>query len=260
MEFRPHPRVRILVSNDDGYRADGLKTLVEALASARRGHRRRARPQPQRREQFAHARRAAARAPSMASACITSTARPPTACTWRSRGCSTTRHDMVVSGHQRRRQPGRRRAVLGTVAAAIEGRFLGLPTMAVSLVVAPGPALRHGGAGGERARDAPDAHAAACVDDPERQRAGPALRAAARTPSDAARPSSSLRAGRAKARIRAVGRCTGSGPRAKARTRAKAPTFDAVANGFVSVTPLQVDLTRHSALADLDEWLRGRAP
>jgi hypothetical protein len=28
----------------------------------------------------------------------------------------------------------------------------------------------------------------------------------------------------------------------------------------VSITPLQVDLTRHSALADVDEWLRGRAP
>jgi 5'-nucleotidase len=34
--------------------------------------------------------------------------------------------------------------------------------------------------------------------------------------------------------------------------------FDAIVNGYVSVTPLQVDLTRHSAVADIDDWLRGR--
>jgi 5'-nucleotidase len=31
--------------------------------------------------------------------------------------------------------------------------------------------------------------------------------------------------------------------------------FYAVRNGFVSVTPLQVDLTRHQALQDLASWL-----
>jgi len=33
--------------------------------------------------------------------------------------------------------------------------------------------------------------------------------------------------------------------------------FDAVRNGFVSVTPLQVDLTRHSAVALIADWLEG---
>ena len=32
--------------------------------------------------------------------------------------------------------------------------------------------------------------------------------------------------------------------------------FHAVAQGYVSVTPLQVDLTRHAALDSLREWLR----
>jgi len=32
--------------------------------------------------------------------------------------------------------------------------------------------------------------------------------------------------------------------------------FHAVANGFVSVTPLQVDLTRHGALEGVREWLK----
>jgi len=31
--------------------------------------------------------------------------------------------------------------------------------------------------------------------------------------------------------------------------------FHAIRNGFVSVTPLQVDLTRHQALPLLEDWL-----
>jgi 5'-nucleotidase len=33
--------------------------------------------------------------------------------------------------------------------------------------------------------------------------------------------------------------------------------FEAIAQGFVSVTPLQIDLTRHSALPALQHWLEG---
>ncbi len=33
--------------------------------------------------------------------------------------------------------------------------------------------------------------------------------------------------------------------------------FHAVDAGYVSVTPLQVDLTRHAALGSLTEWLEG---
>jgi 5'/3'-nucleotidase len=35
--------------------------------------------------------------------------------------------------------------------------------------------------------------------------------------------------------------------------------FHAVANGYVSVTPLQIDLTRHNALDDVRDWLAGKA-
>jgi 5'-nucleotidase len=31
--------------------------------------------------------------------------------------------------------------------------------------------------------------------------------------------------------------------------------FHAVACGYVSITPLQIDLTRHSALGELERWL-----
>jgi 5'-nucleotidase len=33
--------------------------------------------------------------------------------------------------------------------------------------------------------------------------------------------------------------------------------FDAIARGYVSVTPLQVDLTRHGALPAVSTWLEG---
>ena len=61
------------------------------------------------------------------------------------------------------------------------------------------------------------------------------------------------------ARIRAAARCTGSGPSGDGADAGEGTDFDAVANGYVSVTPLQVDLTRHTALADIADWLRGRA-
>jgi 5'-nucleotidase len=32
--------------------------------------------------------------------------------------------------------------------------------------------------------------------------------------------------------------------------------FHAIAQGYVSVTPLQIDLTRHAALPELERWLK----
>jgi 5'-nucleotidase len=33
--------------------------------------------------------------------------------------------------------------------------------------------------------------------------------------------------------------------------------FNAVAEGYVSVTPLQVDLTRHASINTVSDWLKG---
>jgi 5'-nucleotidase len=49
------------------------------------------------------------------------------------------------------------------------------------------------------------------------------------------------------------------GPSGEGADAGEGTDFDAVANGYVSVTPLQVDLTRHHALADVADWLVGRA-
>jgi 5'-nucleotidase len=50
------------------------------------------------------------------------------------------------------------------------------------------------------------------------------------------------------------------GPAGEGADAGEGTDFNAIASGCVSVTPLQVDLTRHSALAEVDEWLRGRGP
>jgi len=50
------------------------------------------------------------------------------------------------------------------------------------------------------------------------------------------------------------------GPAGEGADAGEGTDFAAIAEDCVSVTPLQVDLTRHNALADVDEWLRGRMP
>ena len=71
---------------------------------------------------------------------------------------------MVVSGINDGANLGDDVLYSGTVAAAIEGRFLGLPTLAVSLCTEPGGGapLRHRRARGARARGAAAAPAAGC--------------------------------------------------------------------------------------------------
>ena len=48
------------------------------------------------------------------------------------------------------------------------------------------------------------------------------------------------------------------GPAGEGADAGAGTDFHAVANGYVSVTPLQVDLTRHAAIDDIGEWLGGR--
>jgi 5'-nucleotidase len=258
VEFRPVPRVRILVSNDDGYRADGLKALVDALVPLAeitvvapdrnrsgasnsltldvplRVHRHG--------ERMYH---------------VNGT---PTDCVHLAiSGLFDYEHDMVVSGINDGANLGDDVLYSGTVAAAIEGRFLGLPAMAVSLV------LRQGRQFQTAARVAAELlmrlmrtplHASMILnvnvpDLPYEELCGfRATRLGYRHRSEPVVESADPR-GRPVYWVGAAGEGADVG---------EGTDFDAIATGFVSVTPLQVDLTRHSSLSDLDEWLRGRAP
>jgi 5'-nucleotidase len=45
------------------------------------------------------------------------------------------------------------------------------------------------------------------------------------------------------------------GPSGAGADAGEGTDFHAVAQGWVSVTPLSIDLTRHSALSELGQWL-----
>jgi len=146
----------------------------------------------------------------------------------------------------------------GTVAAAIEGRFLGLPTIAVSLVTERGPGT-HFETAARIARELVERLLAAPLhrsmilnvnvpDLPYEQVKGlQATRLGYRHRAEAVVKSTDPR-GRPIFWIGAAGPGEDAGP---------GTDFHAVASGYVSVTPLQVDLTRHSALDGLREWLVG---
>jgi 5'-nucleotidase len=254
--FRPRI-VRILVSNDDGYRAEGIQHLATAL-----------RPladvtvvAPDRNRSgasnsltldvplrvFEHAER---------SYYVNGT---PTDCVHLAiSGLFEQVFDMVVSGINDGANLGDDVLYSGTVAAAVEGRFLGLPTMAISLV------LREGGHFDTAARVASELvlrlmrnplHASMILnvnvpDLPyERLQGYRSTRLGHRHRSEAVVPSRDPR-GRPVYWV---------GPSGEGADAGEGTDFHAVANGWVSVTPLQVDLTRHAALGDVDAWLRGRA-
>ena len=250
--------MRILVSNDDGYRAEGLQRLADAL-----------RP-------FAEVTvMAPDRNRSGASNSLTLdvplrvwpygegmyyVSGTPTDCVHLAiSGFFDFDHDMVVSGINDGANLGDDVLYSGTVAAAIEGRFLGLPTLAISLV------LRDGHHFDTAARVASELvlrlmrtplHSSMILnvnvpDLPyERLRGFRVTRLGHRHRSEAVLRTSDPR-GRPVYWV---------GPAGESADAGEGTDFAAIADDCVSVTPLQVDLTRHGALADVGEWLRGRTP
>jgi len=169
-------------------------------------------------------------------------------------------HDMVVSGINDGANLGDDVLYSGTVAAAIEGRFLGLPAIAVSLVIQPDSgnhfetAARVAAELVLRVQRSP-LHQATILnvnvpDVPYEQLRGfQATRLGFRHRSEPIVRMSDPR-GRPVYWVGPAGGSQDSGP---------GTDFHAVANNYVSVTPLQIDLTRHSMLDDMRNWLQGRA-
>jgi 5'-nucleotidase len=162
--------------------------------------------------------------------------------------------DMVVSGINHGPNLGDDVLYSGTVAAAMEGRFLGLPAVAISLASWRGDGLETAGRVARRLVTRlvetplpPDSilnvNVPPLADGSEpvfestrlghRHRAEPVVRGT-------------------DPRGRAIYWVGAAGPEADA---GPGTDFHAVASGRVSVTPLQVDLTRHSALAGMAAWL-----
>ena len=167
--------------------------------------------------------------------------------------------DMVVSGINAGANLGDDILYSGTVAAATEGRFLGLPAMAVSLVSTGNDEFEHYDTAArvarelvERLRDNPlpqDTILNVNVPDlPWAELSGvEATRLGHRHKAEKVIRDNDPR-GRPIFWIGPPGAEQDAGP---------GTDFHAVREGRVSVTPIQVDLTRHNAVEGVAEWLTG---
>ena len=250
--------MKLLLSNDDGYRAPGLAALIRGL------------------EGIASLVVVAPTTDQSCSSSSLSVRRPiavhrvagdghevyhvdgtPADCVHLIlNGALTEMPDMVISGVNAGSNLGDDVIYSGTVAAAIEGRFLGLPAMAVSLA---GDSLVHYGTAAGVVRDmvsvlsdhplpgdyilnvnVPDLPA-------DRLKGVRATRCGARHQSQPVIPCGND----GDTRFFTIG---ASGGEADA---GPGTDFHAVADGWVSVTPLHIDLTCHHRMTEITRWVTG---
>ena len=245
--------MKILVSNDDGYLATGIKVLTAAL------------------EEVADVvvvapdrnRSAASNSLTLMTPLRVSEVSPnrfkvdgtPSDCVHLAlTGFLDYEPDLVVSGINHGANLGDDVIYSGTVAAAMEGRFLGLPTIAVSLV---GRKLEH--------FETAAAVAIELVQKIERAPLASDVVLNVNVPNVALRDLKGIHATRLGFRHKSeqilkdkdpYGRpIYWVGPAGEGQDTGEGTDFFAIEHGFASVTPLIVDLTRHSAINDLSDWL-----
>jgi 5'-nucleotidase len=254
--------VRILISNDDGYRARGIHALRESLTGL--GDLTVVAPDRNRSGASNSLTLEVPLRVEQADADIYFVqGGTPTDCVHLAiSGLFPFEPDMVVSGVNDGSNLGDDVLYSGTVAAAMEGRFLGKPAVAVSLHTdgLRGDAIRH---------FATAAHFARLI--VERLLTTPLVLTMGRAtllnvnvpnlPVDEVRGVKVTRLGnrhRSEAVIPAEdprGRPVyWVGPAGASQDAGEGTDFHAVAEGFVSVTPLTVDLTNHGALDTLRTW------
>ena len=248
--------MKILLSNDDGYRAEGLKHLYDALKSLADL----TLVAPDRNRSGASnslTLDVPLRVFPFAENCYAVNGTPTDCVHLAISGLFDFDHDMVVSGINDGANLGDDVLYSGTVAAAVEGRFLGLPAIAVSLVLAGhshfATAARVAAEMVMRIQRSPLDRATILnvnvPDVPYEQLQGyQATRLGFRHRAERIVPTQDPR-GRPVYWIGPAGVGEDAGP---------GTDFHAVANGYVSVTPLQIDLTRHGAVDDIRDWLDGR--
>lgn len=250
--------MRILISNDDGYRARGIIALREALKGL--GDLTVVAPDRNR--------SGASNSLTLEMPLRVNQAEPdvyfvqgtPTDCVHLAiSGLFPFEPDMVVSGINDGSNLGDDVLYSGTVAAATEGRFLGKSAVAISLHTdgLRGDAQRHFETGAHFARIIVQRLQAAPLDRPAILNVN-----VPNIPVADVKGIKTTRLGnrhRSEAVIRAEdprGRPVyWVGPAGAGQDAGPGTDFHAVAEGFVSVTPLTVDLTNHAALDSVRAWI-----
>ncbi len=248
--------MKILVSNDDGYRAEGITQLRGALAGL--GQITVVAPDRNRSGAGNSLTLDMPLRMMQSEPGIYYVAGTPTDCVHLAiSGVFDFEFDMVASGINDGANLGDDVIYSGTVAAAIEGRFLGLPTIAVSLCTAPGSG-RHFPTAARVAQQlvaallsrplkAPLILNVNVPDLPYEALAGfEGTRLGFRHRSDPVIAASDPRGGPV----------YWIGPAGAGADIGEGTDFHAIAQRRVSVTPLSVDLTRHAAVPMLQGWLQ----
>lgn len=246
--------MHILVSNDDGYQAPGIQYLAGALAEIAEIS-----VVAPDRDRSGASNSLNLRRPLYTTqhenGFISVEAGTPTDCVHLAiTGLLEQEPDMVVSGINNGANMGDDVIYSGTVAAAMEGRFLGLPAIAISMVTQPAENYATGARAAQvlvqhLQRNPLPADTILNVnvpDTPWEKLAGfQATRLGNRHKSEPV-----VRAQDPRGR-----RIYWVGPAGAEQDAGPGTDFFAVRNGYVSVTPLTVDLTRYSALNSVQEWL-----
>lgn len=249
--------MKILVSNDDGYRAPGIRSLAEHLSAIAE-----VTVVAPDRDRSGASNSLTLDLPIRAHAVEPGLYRvegTPTDCVHIAlTGLLESEPDMVVSGINAGPNLGDDVIYSGTVAAAMEGRFLGLPAMAVSLAAVGAPPTHYETAARvalalvRRMKEQPlPPESILNVNVPDlpweclagfevtrlgfRHKSEPAVK----TTDPRGRPIFWI------------------GPAGPEQDAGPGTDFHAVRQARVSITPIHLDLTRHSALAGTAEWLRG---
>ncbi|MGD8796771.1 MAG: 5'/3'-nucleotidase SurE [Thiohalophilus sp.] len=247
--------MRILLSNDDGYEAPGINALASALEEiaditvVAPERDRSGASNSLTLEMPIRARRLGDR--------LIRVDGTPTDCVHLAiTGLLEEEPDMVISGINAGANMGDDVLYSGTVAAAMEGRFLGLPAIAISLA-SSSHRFQHYDTAGSVARDFVEQLASNPLpqdtilninvpDLPLEELSGyQATRLGHRHKAEPV-----IRAEDPRGRdIYWVG------PPGAEQDAGPGTDFYAVRNGYVSVTPIQIDLTRHQALQTVADWL-----
>lgn len=245
--------MKILISNDDGYLAPGINILAKYLAEVAEIDV----VAPDRNKSGASSSLTLEypiRAEPMGDRVIRVHGTPSDCVHLAVTGLLKQAPDMVVSGINHGANLGDDVIYSGTVAAAIEGRFLGYPAIAVSICAAHAEHLESAAKAAlqlvENVRQHPIPNDVILnVNVPDLPwdsiKGFKATRLGNRHKSEPVIESKDPRG----IPIYWVG------PAGPAADCGPGTDFDAVNNGFISVTPLQVDLTRHTMIQDLQHWL-----
>jgi 5'-nucleotidase len=169
-------------------------------------------------------------------------------------------HDIVVTGVNDGANLGDDTLYSGTVAAAIEGRYLGLPAIAVSLCLTPDSPRNFASAARVAAQLIERVAQHPLQGSPE----GPVI-LNVNVPDLPEGQLRGIKVTRLGSRHRAKPIVKAKDPRGRevywvgnagaGQDAGPGTDFHAVAEGYASITPLQIDLTRHSAVTDLRRWL-----